>query len=51
MGIHTTIHRPQLTAAERAKRMEEIKLAAVQLVVATERQKDRKRNIQQARSS
>ena len=33
------IHRPELTAEERAKRMEEIKNAAVRLYVATEKAK------------
>ena len=37
--IHTTIHRPELTEAERAKRLETIKQAAVDLVLATERQR------------
>ena len=31
------VHRPELTDAERAKRMEEIKRAAIQLIVAAER--------------
>lgn len=31
------VHRPNLTEEERAKRMEEIKRAAVQLVIAAER--------------
>lgn len=36
------ITRPELTAAERAKRMEAIKKAAVDLVVATEKAKAKK---------
>lgn len=36
------IHRPELTAEERAKRMEEIKRATVQLVIATERNRKEK---------
>ena len=40
--IHTVIHRPELTAEERAKRMEEIKQAAVRLVLETEKAKRRK---------
>lgn len=39
-----TISRPQLTPEERAKRMEEIKEAAVQLVL--EMEKAKKRNAQ-----
>ena len=35
------IYRPELTAEERAKRMEAIKKAAVDLVIATERKKAR----------
>jgi hypothetical protein len=31
------IHRPELTAEERARRMEEIKGAAVRLFIATEK--------------
>lgn len=38
-NINTTIHRPELTEAERAKRLEAIKQAAVDLVLAAERQK------------
>lgn len=34
-----TVKRPELTAEERAKRMEEIKRAAVRLVLATEKAK------------
>lgn len=37
-----TVTRPQLTAKERAKRMEEIKQAAVRLVLETEKAKQRK---------
>lgn len=33
------VHRPELTTEERAKRMEQIKQAAIQLIVATERRK------------
>lgn len=40
-----TIHRPELTAAERAKRMEEIKQAAVRLVLETEKTKQRNAQI------
>lgn len=40
--IASTIHRPELTAAERAKRMEEIKQAAARLVLETEKIKQRK---------
>ena len=36
------VHRPILTDAERAKRMEEIKQAAVRLVLATEKTKLKK---------
>lgn len=39
MKVTTTIHRPELTEAERAKRLEAIKQAAVNLVLATERQR------------
>ena len=31
------VHRPELTTEERAKRMEQIKKAAIQLIVATDR--------------
>lgn len=34
-----TIHRPELTVEERAKRMRQIEQAAIQLIVATDRQK------------
>lgn len=37
-----SISRPELTAEERAKRMKEIKAAAVKLVLETERRKARK---------
>ena len=37
-----TVSRPELTAEERAKRMEAIKKAAVDLVVATEKVKHKK---------
>lgn len=37
--ITTTVRRPELTAEERAKRMAEIKRAAVNLIIATERSK------------
>ena len=37
-----TIHRPTLTAEERAKRMEAIKQATINLVVATAKCKVRK---------
>lgn len=37
MQVVSKIHRPELTGEERAKRMEEIKQAAVSLVLATER--------------
>ena len=37
-----TISRPELTAEEREKRMREIKQAAIELVVATEKAKIRK---------
>ena len=39
MGNIIIVHRPELTEEERARRMEEIKRATVQLVVATERRK------------
>ena len=44
--IHVIINRPVLTDEERAKRMEEVKRAAVQLVLATEKAKQRKLNNQ-----
>lgn len=37
-----TVSRPQLTPVERARRMEEIKKAAVELVIATEMAKRKK---------
>ncbi len=37
--VISTVTRPTLTEAERAKRMEEIKKAAVELVLSAERQK------------
>lgn len=37
-----TVHRPELTDEERAKRMEQIKQATVQLFLATEKAKQRK---------
>lgn len=37
-----TISRPELTAEERARRMEEIKQAAIRLVLETEKAKQRK---------
>lgn len=43
MGNTIIIHRPELTEEERAKRMEEIKRAAVQLVIATERSKQERK--------
>lgn len=36
------VHRPTLTEEERARRMEEIKRAAVKLFIATEKAKARK---------
>lgn len=39
MGNIIIVHRPELTEEERARRMEEIKRTAVQLVLATERRK------------
>lgn len=39
MSIITTVHRPDLTERERAKRMEAIKHAATELIVSTERKK------------
>ena len=41
--IHSIIHRPELTSEERARRMEEIKQAAVRLVLETEKAKRLKR--------
>lgn len=37
-----TISRPELTTEERARRMEEIKQAAIRLVLETEKAKQRK---------
>lgn len=37
------VHRPELTAEERARRMEAIKDAAVRLIIATEQQKGAKK--------
>lgn len=42
MSNHITVHRPDLTPEEQAKRMEEIKQAAARLVLATEKSKIRK---------
>lgn len=42
--IIVTVTRPQLTPTERAKRMEEIKQAAIRLVLETEKAKKRKKN-------
>lgn len=39
------VHRPELTERERAKRVEEIKRAAVNLIVATEKHKRRKEKV------
>lgn len=39
MKVIVTVTRPELTDRERTKRLEEIKQAAVDLVLATERQK------------
>lgn len=41
MSAIVTIHRPELTAEERARRMKEIKQAAVRLVLETEKAKKR----------
>lgn len=41
MRIISTVHRPELTDGERAKRLEEIKQAAVELVLANDRQRAR----------
>ena len=43
MLIVSTVHRPELTDAERAKRMGEIKQAAVRLVLATEKAKKQRK--------
>lgn len=45
-NIIVTISRPQLTPEERAKRMEEIKQAAIRLVIETEKAKMKKRKEQ-----
>ena len=45
------VHRPELTPEERAKRMEEIKRATVELIVATERSKALKKWDEQKKSS
>lgn len=42
MKAIVTIHRPELTREEQAKRMEEIKRAATRLVTETEKAKQRK---------
>jgi hypothetical protein len=42
MSNRITIQRPDLTPEERAKRMEEIKLATARLIIATEKCKIRK---------
>lgn len=42
MAAIITVTRPELTEAERAKRMEAIKKAAVRLVIETEKAKARK---------
>lgn len=34
---HVTVHHPELTPEERARRLEQIKRAAVELLTATER--------------
>lgn len=39
-----TVRHPELTAEERARRMEQIKQATVQLFLATEKAKQRKLN-------
>ena len=41
MKAIVTVTRPELTAEERAKRMEEIKQAAMRLVIETEKAKQR----------
>lgn len=41
-GNHITIRRPMLTPEEKAGRMEVIKKATVQVIVATEKTKQRK---------
>lgn len=42
MKNHITVHRPDLTSEERAKRMAEIKQATARLIIATEHCKRRK---------
>lgn len=42
MEVIVHIERPELTPEERAKRMEAIKKATVQLVLATEKQRRKK---------
>ena len=42
MQVISTVSRPQLTPVERARRMEAIKKAAVDLVIATEKAKRKK---------
>lgn len=42
MSNHITVHRPDLTREEQAKRMAEIRQAAAILVLATEKSKRRK---------
>lgn len=37
------VHRPELTPEERAKRMEEIKQATIDFVIATERRKQERK--------
>ena len=39
MNAIVTIHRPEITTEERAKRMEEIKQAAARLILETEKTK------------
>lgn len=39
MNNYIIIHRPELSAEERARRMEQIKQAAIDLVIATEKAK------------
>ena len=43
MKAKVHINRPELTAEERAKRMEETKLAATKLLTTAEREKRRRR--------
>lgn len=44
-GNHITINRPVLTTEERAGRMEAIKKATIQLIVATEKAKAKKSSL------